>query len=156
METTSVGCGEKRCLEEPEHSFTRISMADDLNPIRVLIVDDHPLMREGIASAFRGQADITVCAQATNGREAIACYRRHRPDVTLMDLQMPEMSGQEAIQAIRIEFPTAKIVVLTTYKGDVQVLAALEAGAVGYILKSMVRKELLETVRAVHAGRRRI
>ncbi len=124
--------------------------------IRLLVVDDHPLLREGIAAVIEGQADMVLVAEATDGREAVAMYRSHRPDVTLMDLQMPEMDGIEAITAIREFNPHARIVVLTTYRGDVQALRALKAGAVGYLLKSMLRKELLETIRAVHGGRRRI
>jgi DNA-binding NarL/FixJ family response regulator len=125
-------------------------------PIRVLSVDDHPMLREGIAAVIEGQSDMELVGEAANGREAVAGYRLHRPDVTLMDLQMPEMGGIEAISAIRRDFPDARIVVLTTYKGDVQALRAFKAGAFGYLLKSMLRKELLDTIRMVHAGRRRI
>jgi DNA-binding NarL/FixJ family response regulator len=124
--------------------------------IRVLTVDDHQLLREGIAAVIESQEDMTLVAQASNGREAVECFRRLRPDVTLMDLRMPDMSGIEAITAIRSEFRAARIVVLTTYAGDAQAAAALRAGAVGYLLKSLVRKELLETIRAVHAGKRRV
>ena len=124
--------------------------------IRVLTVDDHQLLREGIAAVIEGQEDMTLVAQASNGREAVESFRRLRPDVTLMDLRMPDMSGIEAITAIRSEFRDARIVVLTTYAGDAQAAAALKAGAVGYLLKSLVRKELLETIRAVHAGKRRV
>ena len=124
--------------------------------IRILTVDDHPLLREGIAAVFEAQEDMTLVGQASNGREAIESFRRLRPDVTLMDLRMPDMSGIEAIAAIRAEFPNARIIVLTTYAGDAQAAAALKAGAVGYLLKSMVRKELLETIRAVHGGKRRV
>jgi DNA-binding NarL/FixJ family response regulator len=124
--------------------------------IRVLTVDDHQLLREGIAAVIESQEDMTLVAQASNGREAVECFRRLRPDVTLMDLRMPDMSGIEAISAIRSEFRDARIVVLTTYAGDAQAAAALRAGAVGYLLKSLVRKELLETIRAVHAGKRRV
>jgi DNA-binding NarL/FixJ family response regulator len=119
-------------------------------------VDDHPLLREGIAAVIEGQADMTLVAEATNGQEAIESFRKHRPDVALMDLRMPDMNGIEAIRAIRTEFPTARIVVLTTYAGDVQALGALKAGASGYLLKSMLRKDLLDTIRTVHAGKRRI
>ncbi len=125
-------------------------------PIKVLTVDDHPLMREGIAAVLKGEPDIVMVAEASNGREAIESFRAHRPDITLMDLQMPEMKGVEAISAIRGEFPYARIIVLTTYGGDVQALRAIKAGACGYMLKSMVRKQLPETIRAVHAGRRSI
>ena len=125
-------------------------------PIRILTVDDHPLLREGIAAVIEGQPDMTLVAEATNGREAIESFRNHRPDVVLMDLRMPDMNGIEAIRAIRAEFPAARIVVLTTYAGDVQALGALKAGASGYLLKSMLRKDLLDTIRTVHAGKRRI
>jgi DNA-binding NarL/FixJ family response regulator len=124
--------------------------------IRVLVVDDHPFLREGIAAAINGQKDMTLVGEATNGREALESFRSLRPDVTLMDIQMPGMSGIEAMQAIRAEFPNARIVVLTAYRRDVQALRAFKAGAVGYLLKNMLRKELLETIRIVHAGRRRI
>ena len=124
--------------------------------IRRLTVDDHPLLREGIAAMLDGQADLRLVGEANNGREALESFRRLRPDVTLMDLRMPDMSGIEAITAIRAEFPQARIIVLTTYAGDAQAAAALKAGASGYLLKSLVRKELLETIRAVHAGKRRV
>ena len=124
--------------------------------IRVLSVDDHPLLREGIAALVNTESDMKLIAEATNGQEAIEKFRLHRPDVTLMDLQMPALNGIEAIIGIRSEFPNARVIVLTTYAGDVQVLRALKAGARGYILKARVRRELLDTIRAVHAGQKRI
>jgi len=129
-------------------------MSGGSSPIRVLAVDDHPLVREGIAGLIGVQADMTVVAQAGNGREAIQQFRTHRPDVTLMDLQMPEMNGLDALLAIRTEFPEARVVVLTTYEGDVQILRALKAGAQGYLLKNTLHSELLSTIRGVHAGRK--
>jgi two-component system, NarL family, response regulator len=131
-------------------------MGADRGPIRVLSVDDHPLFREGVAALLAGQSDVTLIAEASNGREAVDQFRRHRPDVTLMDLQMPEMNGVEAMAAICEEFPSARIIVLTTYVGDALVLRALKAGARAYLLKSLLRKELLETIRLVHAGQKRI
>ena len=124
--------------------------------IRVLAVDDHPLLRAGIAAVIDGQEGMRVVGQASTGREAIESFRRLRPDVTLMDLRMPDMSGIEAIAVIRAEFPNARIVVLTTYAGDAQAAAALRAGAAGYLLKNLLRKELIETIRMIHAGKRRI
>jgi DNA-binding NarL/FixJ family response regulator len=124
--------------------------------ITVLIADDHMLLREGLSAVIQGENDMTVVAEASNGREALERYREYRPDVTLMDLLMPQMDGLAAIEAIRGEFPEARIVILTTYRGDAQALRALKAGAAGYLLKSLVRTELLESIRAVHAGRRRI
>jgi DNA-binding NarL/FixJ family response regulator len=129
---------------------------ENSTPIRVLAVDDHPLMREGIASAIEGEPDMALVATATHGEEAIAAFREHRPDVTLMDLQMPKINGLAAIKSILAEFPEARIVVLTTYQYDTQAIAALRAGAAGYLLKNMLRKELVEAIRAVHSGRRRI
>ena len=122
--------------------------------IRILTVDDHALLRDGIAALLADEPDMQLVAQGANGREAIQQFRAHRPDVTLMDLQMPEMSGLDAIIAIRGEFPDARIIVLTTYSGDVQALRALQAGARAYLLKNLVHKELLETIRAVHAGKK--
>ena len=133
-----------------------MSTLGDARPIRILTVDDHQLLREGIAAVLEGQPDMALIGQANNGREAIESFRQLRPDVTLMDLRMPDINGIEAITAIRAEFPNARIVVLTTYAGDVQAAAALKAGASGYLLKNLVRKELLETIRVVHAGKRRI
>jgi DNA-binding NarL/FixJ family response regulator len=129
-------------------------MSDGSAQIRILAVDDHVLIREGIAVLVGTQPDMTLVAEASNGREAIQQFRTHRPDVTLMDLQMPEMNGFDAIVAIRGEFPDAKIVVLTTYKGDVQILRSLKAGAQGYLLKNTFHKELVDTIRAVHVGRK--
>jgi DNA-binding NarL/FixJ family response regulator len=119
-----------------------------------MAVDDHPLYRHGISALVSVQADLKLVAEAANGREAIQQFRTHRPDVTLMDLQMPEMSGLDAIRAILSEFPDARIIVLTTYAGDVQVLRALKAGACGYLLKEALHREVLETIRAVHAGKK--
>lgn len=122
--------------------------------IRILAVDDHPLFRHGIVGLLADQPDIQLVAEAGTGLEAIQQFRSHRPDITLMDLQMPEMSGFDAMMAIRGEFPDAKIIVLTTYSGDVQVLRALKAGARAYLLKNTLHKNLLETIRAVHAGKK--
>lgn len=124
--------------------------------IRILTVDDHPLLREGIAALVNAESDMKLVAEASGGREALEKYRLHRPDVTLMDIQMPGVNGVEAISLIQAEFPGARIIVLTTYSGDAQVVAALRAGARGYILKGQVHRELLETIRAVHAGQKRI
>jgi DNA-binding NarL/FixJ family response regulator len=129
-------------------------MSSDPAPIGVLAVDDHPLIREGIAGLVAVQSDMKLIAAATTGREAIEQFRAHRPDVTLMDLQMPEMSGLDALIAIRSEFPEARVIMLTTYAGDVQILRALKAGARGYLLKDTLHRELLETIRAVHAGKK--
>jgi DNA-binding NarL/FixJ family response regulator len=131
-------------------------MSDERKPIRILTVDDHPLLREGIAALVASQSDMRVVAEAANGRDALEQFRKHRPDITLTDLQMPEMKGIDAIIAIRGELPEARIIVLTTYTGDVQVLRALKAGARGYLLKGSLRKELLDTIRAVHMGQKRI
>jgi DNA-binding NarL/FixJ family response regulator len=119
-------------------------------------VDDHPLLREGVAALVTSQPDMALVSEASNGREAIEQFRIHRPDVTLMDLQMPDMNGVDAMIAICGEFPGARIIVLTTYAGDVQAIRALKAGARAYLLKSLLRKELLETIRLVHAGQRRV
>jgi DNA-binding NarL/FixJ family response regulator len=131
-------------------------MSTGPNTIRIMTVDDHPLLRQGIATLIQGQPDMEVVAEASDGEEAIAQFRRHRPDVTLMDLQMPNVNGTEAISRIRSEFHDAKFLVFSTYAGDVQVLHAIKAGARGYLLKGNVRTELLDAIRAVHAGRKRI
>ena len=125
-------------------------------PIRIALVDDHPLLRQGIAALLSDQPDLLLVGQASNGLEAIEQFRLHRPDVMLMDLQMPGMNGIDAMSAIRGEFPDARFVVLTTYTGDVQIVRALKAGARAYLLKSLLHRELLETIRAVHAGHKRI
>jgi len=129
-------------------------MTEEAKQIRILAVDDHPILRQGIAGLIADESDMTLVAEAANGREAIQQFRAHRPDVTLMDLQMPEMNGLDALIAIRGEFPEARIIVLTTYTGDVQATRALKAGARAYLLKNSLHKELLDTIRAVHAGRK--
>lgn len=131
-------------------------MSSEPSVIRMLTVDDHPLLRKGIAALVNSEPDIELVAEASNGLEAIEMFRAHRPDITIMDLQMPGMGGIEAINRILSEFPGAKMIVLTTYSGDVQVVRALKAGVQGYILKGNVHRELLETIRAVHAGKKRI
>ena len=131
-------------------------MAADPKMIRILTVDDHPLLRKGIAALVNAEPDMELVAEASSGADAIQQFKKHRPDVTLMDLQMPEMGGIEAIIAIRSDFPNARMVVLTTYPGDMQVLRALKAGARGYLLKGNVDQELSEVIRAVHAGQKRI
>lgn len=124
--------------------------------IRILTVDDHPMLREGIAAVIDGQPDMQIVGEASNGTEAVARFNELRPDVTLMDLQMPEMNGIDALKAIRAKHPDARVIVLTTYAGDAQALAALKGGAAGYLLKNTLRRELLDTIRSVHAGRRHV
>jgi len=124
--------------------------------IRLLIVDDHPIVRDGIVRLIATQPDMKLIAEASDGQEAVEQFRKHQPDVTLMDLQMPNMNGIDAIGSIRSEFPEARIIVLTTYEGDVQVVRALKAGAQAYLLKGSLRKELLDAIRAVHAGQKRM
>jgi len=131
-------------------------MSTGPSPIRIMTVDDHPLLRQGIAALIKSQPDLTLVAEAYDGEEAVAQFRLHRPDVTLMDLQMPNVNGTEAISRIRSEFPEAKILVLSTYAGDVQILRAIKTGAKGYLLKGNVRTELLDAIRAVHAGRKQL
>ncbi|MCU1248682.1 MAG: DNA-binding response regulator [Edaphobacter sp.] len=131
-------------------------MSIDPRLIRILTVDDHPLLRKGIAALVNAESDMKLVAEASNGKEAIEQFRLHRPDITLMDLQMPDLDGIEAISCIHGEFNNARIIVLTTYTGDVQVVRALKAGARGYVLKGHVHRQLLETIRAVHAGQKRI
>lgn len=130
-------------------------MVDNHKPITVLVVDDHPLIREGIAAVVGGYDDISLVGEATNGLEAIRLYRDTQPDVTLMDVQMPELNGIGAISSIMSTFPHARIAVLTTYRGDVRALQAIKAGARGYLLKSTLRHDLIETIRALAAGERR-
>lgn len=129
-------------------------MTAHASPIRILVVDDHPVVRQGVAGLVDGQPDMTIVAQAANGREAIQQFRAQHPDIVLMDLQMPEMCGVEALIAIRDEAPDARIIILTTYAGDTRVMRAIKAGARGYLLKSALHRELVDTIRAVHAGKK--
>jgi DNA-binding NarL/FixJ family response regulator len=131
-------------------------MTNSSMPIRILVVDDHPLLREGIESLVGRQADMTVVAEASTGKEAIDLFRKHCPDVTLMDIRMPDLSGVDTMTEILRDFPEAKFIVVSTYNGDVQILRALKAGAKAYLLKSLLRKELLDTIRTVYGGRKRI
>ena len=134
----------------------RSNVSAQAGPIRILSVDDHALLRGGIAALIATQPDMKLVAEASTGREAVQLFRTHRPDVTLMDIQMPEVDGIDALMAIRSEFPNARVIVLTTYTGDVQAMRALKAGAQAYLLKSLLQKELLDAIRDVHAGRKRI
>jgi DNA-binding NarL/FixJ family response regulator len=128
----------------------------ELNRIRVFSVDDHPLLREGLAAIINNQPDMELVAQACNAQEAVEKFRKHRPDVTLMDLRLPDKSGIDALKAIRMEFSEARVIMLTTFEGDVEIQRALEAGARGYLLKNMPPKELVEVIRQVHVGKKRI
>jgi DNA-binding NarL/FixJ family response regulator len=150
-----TSCEEDRLCVESTYRRRRI-VSGGSSPIRILAVDDYPLVREGIASLIGVQQDMTLVAQATNGRDAIQQFRTHRPDIVLMDIQLPEMNGLDALIAIRTEFPDARVIVLTTYEGDVLIRRALEAGAKGYLLKNTLHSELLQTIRAVHSGKRRL
>jgi DNA-binding NarL/FixJ family response regulator len=124
--------------------------------IRILTIDDHPLLREGVAAMIKSQPDMELVAEASNGRDGLERFRQHRPDITLMDLRLPDMNGIDTMAAIRTEFPDARVIILTTFEGDVEIQRALEAGARGYLLKSMPPKELLDGIRQVHAGKKRI
>ena len=141
----------EKFVVDSTHHFIMIT-----SPIRILTVDDHPVLREGIAAVLAAEDDMVLVAEASDGREAIEQFRAHHPDVTLMDIQMPEINGIDAIVKIRQEFPKARIIVLTTYSGDAQAARAFKAGASGYLLKNMVRKELTDTIRTVHGGKKRI
>jgi len=129
---------------------------NDNRPIRILVVDDHPVLREGITAMLASETDMVIACEAADGHQAVEVFREHRPDITLMDIQMPAVNGLDALARIREQFSDARVIVLTTYRGDAQVAKAFKAGASGYLLKSMLRKELVETIRAVHAGKRHV
>src|SRR5271165_4027429 len=148
------GC--RKHLPRRQRGSRRPVMSADASRIRILMVDDHPLVREGIAGLVGVQPDMTLVGEACNGREAIQQFRTYYPDITLMDLQMPEMNGLDALIAIRNEFPDAKIIMLTTYKSDTQIIRALKAGAQGYLLKNALHKELMQTIRAAKAGKKTV
>jgi DNA-binding NarL/FixJ family response regulator len=131
-------------------------MSERSRPIQVLVVDDHPLLRQGIAALIAAESDVTLAGACSSGREAIQRFPKLRPDVTVMDLQMPEMSGLDAMIAIRREWPDARVVILTTYTGDAQIVRAMRAGAAGYLAKDAVPEELINTIRSVHAGRKTV
>src|SRR4051794_14809191 len=147
--------GSARVITSGPQTSRKLIMVPN-NPVRIMVVDDHPLLREGVAALIATEPDLQLVAMAADGREAVEQFRATRPDVTLMDLQMPNMSGIDAVISIRNEWPDARIIVLTTYAGDALAMRALKAGAQAYVLKGMVRKELLETIRAVNQGQRRI
>lgn len=144
-------------MSTENHHITTISnvaMTKNASNLRILMVDDHPLLRDGVAALIAVQNDMTIVAEASNGRDALEKFREYRPDITLMDLQMPEMGGEEAIRRIRKEFPNARIIVLTSFSGDAQVIRAMKAGASAYLLKNMLRPDLLDTMRKLHEGKR--
>src|ERR1700754_2693149 len=156
MEPLSNGRGFREYFQGKAEVLGGRAMSDDTKQIKIMTVDDHPILRQGIAALIADELDMTLVAEATNGREAIQQFRAHRPDVTLMDLQMPEMNGLDALIAIRGEYPEARLIVLTTYAGDMQVVRAIKSGARGYLLKTTLHKELVDTIRAVHAGKKYI